>query len=152
MPLWTIHSPPWPEANFRTLVPMEVLLEHDVPLTFTLRDEAGRLMLAHFCDSDGDRWRYAVARCNEGIIERLKTGSLSIRDALDQRELWVVDVGRQARVLSAWWVSLASLPPNALPAADVMLYPDLDPSRRVRTVSAATPPPEVLLKGPALAA
>jgi hypothetical protein len=151
MPLWTIKSPPWPDNNFQVMKPIEVLLEHDVPLTFTFRDTAGRLMLAHFCDSAGDRWRYIVAASNERIIHRLKTGTESIRDAIDQREMWVVDVGRNERVLSAWAITVPRLPHDALPAPDVMLYPDLDPNKRSHNSGSAVPPP-VVSPGFALAA
>jgi hypothetical protein len=143
MPLWTIKSTPWPGDNFRVLKPIEVLLEHDVPLTFTFRDEMGRLMLAHFCDSEGDRWRYIAAASNDGIVQRLKSGRESIRDAIDQREMWVVDVGRNERVLNAWAITISRLPDDALPASDVMLYPDLDPAKRSHKSASATPSPEV---------
>ena len=52
MPLWPVQLQPWLGNNLRKVVPVEVLVELDEPLTFTFKDESGALLLAHLCSQD----------------------------------------------------------------------------------------------------
>jgi hypothetical protein len=127
MSLWPITSPEYPREVFGSCTPEEVLLEHDQPLTFTFRDHYGRLLLAHLADEAQGRARYIVAAMNDRLIAQLKSGSLSIREALDQPATWVVEVDQgSGSVAVAWSLSLADLPAGLLPGPHVLLYPDLE--------------------------
>src|SRR5258706_15456592 len=121
MALWTIKLPPWPGANFKDISPEEVLIEYDGPLTFTFRDQVGGLMLAHLLVGDDAQRRFLVAPTTTSLVEQLKAGSISVRGALDQALVWLIDVDPQGHVINTWSTSLTSLPADVLPAADVRI-------------------------------
>lgn len=137
MPLWDAKLPCWNGGNFNAVTPLEVLAELDEPLTFTFMDSNGSLMLAHLCSEGMDRLRYVVAPTSLPIVHELKTGVRSIRQALDQPIVWLLDVGVNAAVLEAWVTTLGGLPDNVVPVADVMLYSWFGPTegRLARRVS-----------------
>lgn len=131
MALWKINAKPWPIETLGEIVPSEVLAAYDGPLTFTFLDAVGNQMFAHLCAAEGDLIRYLVAPTNDRIIHRLKHGFISIRSAIDQPLLWVVDVESGGVVARCWAQKLKDLPPGAVPDSDVMLYPELDPLIRL---------------------
>jgi hypothetical protein len=120
--------------------PEDVFLEFNGAATFTFRDDAGSLMLAHFCDDDAGTSRYFVAPTDERLLTRLRAGDLSIRGALDQPLAWIIDVNARGEVQQVWVASIEDLPPDALPQPDVMLRPSLDPLIRLRAVGAQIRP------------
>lgn len=132
MPLWPVQLQPWHGGNIRNVVPAEVLVELDEPLTFTFRDESGTLLLAHLCSQGEDASRYVVAPTTGEIIEQLKSGARSIMAALDQPIVWLIDLGGNASVVGVWVGTLAGIPQRVLPAPDVMLYAHLTPMLRLR--------------------
>lgn len=134
MPLWEANLPEWAGRNFTRVVPLDVLVFFDGPLTFTFHDVSGGLMLAHLCDEQEEKLRYVVAPTSSKIIDRLKNGSISIRSALDQPLMWLIDTDAEGMVHRAWVAHPDKLPNEALPAADVMLYPSLEPMFRLRAV------------------
>jgi hypothetical protein len=133
MPLWAVNSPEWTGNNFGVMEHVETLLSYDGPITFTFRDETGSLMLAHLCTEDDGYARYFVAPTTNRIVEELKSGARSIRAAIDQPMTWLIDL-HEGEFARAWVVGIAAMPPNVLPAPEVMLYPSLQPLLRTRAI------------------
>jgi hypothetical protein len=138
MPLWDVTVPRWNGRNFTQVKPVEILAEFDEPLTFTFTDSNGSLMLAHICSEGAGRLRYIVAPTTFRIVHELKTAVRSIREALDQPIVRLLDLGPDAVVCDAWVTTLQGLPERVIPASDVMLHawqsapgPDAQPARRV---------------------
>ena len=134
MALWSVKLDDWTAGTFRQIVPEEILVEFEHPLTFTFRDEAGTLLLAHLLSRDDMILRYILAPTSQKLIEQLRTGRLSIFSALDQPLIWLVDVDSDGHCQNAWAGSSDEVPSRVLPAPDVMLYPELEPMLRLRAI------------------
>jgi hypothetical protein len=132
MPLRPVQLQPWLGNNFRKVVPDEVLVELDEPLTFTFRDESGALLIAHLCSQSESALRYIVAPTTPQIVDQLKSGARSVIGALDQPMVWLMDIGADAVVINVWVGALSALPPRVMPSSDVMLRADLAPMMRLR--------------------
>jgi hypothetical protein len=132
MPLWPVQLQPWTGNNLKRIVPVEVLVELDEPLTFTFRDTSHVLLLAHLCSQDEQALRYVVAPTTQQIVDQLKSGARTIIGALDQPIVWLMDLGSGATVTNAWVGTLADLPSHVLPASEVMLLSSLTPMIRLR--------------------
>jgi hypothetical protein len=105
------------------LTPDEVLYYFDEPLLFTTV-QAGNVYLACASDADDVANRFLVARLPSTGLAALKNDRLTVFDALDQPELWVVDQAFEGLVLSARKLpDLESVPESARPTRDVLLYP-----------------------------
>jgi len=132
MPLWQVQLHEWTGGTIKQVVPQEVLVEFDQPLTFTFKDESGTLLLAHLLSQDDQFSRYVVAPTTDQIVSQLKSGARAIIAALDQPIIWLVDLAADAKVAKAWVGTLKGIPPVVLPASDVMLYTHLAPMIRLR--------------------
>ena len=132
MPMWQVQLPEWNGGNIRAVLPIEVLVEFEQPLTFTFQDDYGTLLLAHLLSQDHNTSRYVAAPTNDEIIDQLKLGARSIRTALDQPSIYVIDLQPNGSLEKAWVGNLKKLPARVLPASDVMLYADLVPMIRLR--------------------
>lgn len=126
MSLWNVNMNRWSGDNFGPIVPESVLVEHDGLLTFTFKDKSGSLMLAHLSDEDETTARYIVAPTTEMTIEWLKRGTVSMRGALNQAIVWIIDV-RDGGIVSSWVGTLGDIPAGCLPLDDAMLHPSLKP-------------------------
>ena len=135
MPLWPVTLRPWTAGTIRRVVPREVLVEFDGPLTFTFTDTAGTLLLAHLLSRDGVTARYVAVPTTQDIVDGLKRGARPLRAALDLPLVWLMDVSPDGTVADVWAGSFGDLPTGVLPAADVMLYPHLPPPPRQRAVA-----------------
>lgn len=123
--MWSVPGKPVDPALFRPFQPLHVLYEFEGPRTFTLADQNQELYLAHWCDEDTERVRYLVVPFSDEFVERLERGKLTLRDALDQPRLWVLDVDHTGAPQSAWRTSLAALPADILPKPGTALLPAL---------------------------
>jgi hypothetical protein len=132
-----VQLPSWNGANFGHLTPIEVLVSYDGPITFTFRDAVGVMMLAHLVDEDASYGRYVVAPTSAKIIGRLKAGAISVRDAIDQPIVWLIDMVGGTDVVRSWAVSFTQIPASLLPAPDVMLSPRLQPMIRLRAIGSS---------------
>jgi hypothetical protein len=112
------------EAPVERIAPVEVLYEFDGPRIFSLSSRSGDLLLAYLCDEAPDRLNFLLAPSSTGSIERLRTGQLGVRDALDQAWIWVVSCDRQWRIIGAKISSFDALPESALPKEGTPLLPE----------------------------
>jgi hypothetical protein len=130
MALWNIKSPQIAAQSFTQVQPAEVLDGFDGPMTFTFLDQRGSLMIANLCAIGGDATRYLVSETSELIINDLKNGLISLRDALIRNPLWLVDVDANGNVSRAWQTSLDDLPPEVIPDPDALLNDELEAEQR----------------------
>jgi hypothetical protein len=135
MTLWDVKSASYPGEYFGSVFPPEVVLfDYDGPSIFVFRDQHGTRILAYACDDDEATNRYIAAPTSAHIIERLQTGVLSVRAALDQPLMWILDTSPGGTVERAWVTTIEELPPDALPERHVLLRPDLQPLLRLRLI------------------
>lgn len=138
MTLWTLQPQNEAGAFFETLAPCEVLIELDWPLTFVVKRGA-LTFIAHFADEWEDTLRYIVSPTSEETLLDLKQGECTLRTALEQPIVWVVDCDHDWEVHQQEVVVPESLPDDVLPQAGVMLYPQLQPLLNVRLSGSAVP-------------
>ena len=132
---------------FPGIEPHEVLYDFDGPRTFTCFDAKGGLCLAHWSDEDRRAIRYLVVPVTESSIQKLKTGEMSLREALDHPRLSLVEVMHTGEVIDAWQVKMDDLPEDAVPRPGTLLWPSLESRLVLHPRSDAIPPgpiPETL--------
>ncbi|MBF0548934.1 MAG: hypothetical protein HQK60_00220 [Deltaproteobacteria bacterium] len=129
MALWDVSAPEYPVELIGNLFPPEEMLyEYNEPLIFTFKTPLNGLAIAYLSDDQDDILRYVVAPTRPSIVDKLKLGTISIREALDQPIMWLVDITTTDwGVRKSWQIQIKDLPEDALPEADVLLYPHLEP-------------------------
>lgn len=132
--MWQVSGRPISASEFSPFQPDEVLYDFDGPRTFTLKDQNGELHLAHWCDEDSDTTRYVVVPFSPALVQRLKSGNLTLRDAIDQVRVYTVDVSHTGDVIASSRVQIDDLPADALPQPGTMLLPQLEPLISLRAV------------------
>lgn len=111
---------------FGTFEPKDVFIWLDGPRTFTLFDQDGMLCLAHWLQEVGELWQYVVVPVNDGIMQELNSGELSLREALDQPRVYLVNVNADFDVETVHLTSWNDLPQAALPTPGTMIRRDLE--------------------------
>ena len=119
--------------RFGPFEPVRVLNFHDGPKIFTFQDADDAICLACWSDGDTNRSRFLVVPASDKIISRLENGSLTVRHALDQPRLWVIDVGTDGTVAEAWLVSPKDIPDDAQPQPGAMRFREHDLQSSLRT-------------------
>lgn len=109
-----------------------MLYELDSPRTFTFIPADGELYLAHWFDESADVVRYLVVPFSPGLVAGLEAGHFSLREALDQPRLWMVDVDDWGVPAATTRTSLEDLPAEELPAVGTLLSPALEAVAPVR--------------------
>lgn len=126
-------------AQFGSLAPTKVLYELHGPRTFTFLDAAGELNLALWFDENAQAVRYLVVPFTEALVKDLETGHISVRQALEQPRLWVVDADDVGRPVAAIRTTLGDLPQDELPVPGTMLLPSLESRTNCSTIDAELP-------------
>jgi len=111
---------------FGAFEPKEVLIWLDGPRTFTLLDQVGMLCLAHWLQEVGELWQYVVVPVNDSILRELNNGELSLREALNQPRVYLVNVNADFAVETVYLTSWEDLPHAALPTPGTMIRRDLE--------------------------
>ena len=111
------------QSWFRPFEPVETLYQFDGPRIFTLRDAAGDLNLAYWSDEDEHVTRYVVAPTTTWMVEALRSGRISVLEALNQSRCWLCDISPDGAIAECLRVEFDSLPPDALPAVGTTLLP-----------------------------
>jgi hypothetical protein len=118
-----VKGRPADPAQFAPFRPAKVLADVGGPRSFTFVPADGELYWAHWFDESAGRVRYLVVPFSPGLLDRLEAGRISLRDALDQPRLWVVDVDNRGEPVAAVRAALADLPADELPAPGTTLSP-----------------------------
>ena len=111
----------------------EVLFELDGPRIFTAQSASG-LLLFYLADESNEALRYLVVPTNERILTRLKTGTCTVRNALAQPWLWVLDCDHHNTPLKCSQTTLDAIPAEVLPQKGITLWPHLEPLFALRAI------------------
>lgn len=141
--MWEIKGNPVDPSRFIPFEPVRVLNYYDGPRIFTFRDTDGALCLACWSDEDEGQSRFLVVPVNQQIITNLEGGLLSVREALAQPRLWIIDCAWSGTLTGAWLVAHTDVPDDAQPQPRTMLNRSLDPILSLRAIGAAIRPGEI---------
>lgn len=130
---WKVTAQQFDVASFQGITQEEILYEFDGPRIFTARNAMGELLF-YLADEKDGVCRYIVAPTNASIIDLLKSGVRSVRDALNQPWVWFLDTKYDGNPVAAWKGTLADAPADALPLPGVMLWPHLEPIFVLRAI------------------
>lgn len=111
----------------------EVLYDFDGPKIFISHDGIWKYFW-YLCDEDCDGFLYLLVPTDDRIINNLKTGAITVLEALLMPTGFLAETNFSLTVLSSWKVSPCKIPPNRLPARHAMLYASLEPLLSVRLV------------------
>lgn len=125
--MWEIKGNPVSPQRFMPFVPVRVLNYYDGPRIFTFIDADEELCLACWSDEDDTHSRFLVVTVTDQAIAELESGLLSVREALTQQQVWVVDMDPNGDLDSAWLLSHRDIPENAQPQPKTMLHRSLEP-------------------------
>lgn len=116
------------------LRPERVLNDFDGPKIFTTRNEHGQLLLAYWCDEDPATRveRFIIAPTSNKIIASMEAGNITVREALGQPLVWIIDKGYDSSISACWSISFEDIPVEILPLGDVFLYVEHQPYLTVR--------------------
>lgn len=116
------------------MLPAEVLYDFDGPCIFTSRTPAQGLVLAYLSEDLDDEGllRFIVSTTSRFTISELKSGMISVREALLRGSLWLVDLNHRYVPQRAFAVDEADLPTDALPLSSTMLWSSLEPEMVVK--------------------
>lgn len=106
---------------FTSMRPEEVLYDFDGPQIFTFYSKLGQLCLAFLCEEFEDFERFLVVPVRPSDVEALKSGGMTLRDALTRSWMWVVDRSFSEQIARIWSVTEQDLPAEALPLPGVLL-------------------------------
>jgi hypothetical protein len=123
--MWTIPDNTVSTDQFPSFDPVEVLYEFDGPRVFTIRDAENELHLVYWSDEDDDLCRYIAVPTTTAVVEELRTGGISLFDALNQPTCSVCHVTHQGVVKECRQVDFDTIPRDALPDASTLLLPEL---------------------------
>lgn len=124
--MWIPEGQPIAPDTLGALVPTEVLFEYEEPLTYVSEDPGGGLLLLHsLCDEPGTS-RYLVVATDARQVGDLKAGRVDLLGAFARPRTWIVDFGRDAVITALWAIPFERVPKHCLPAAGVMLTPELE--------------------------
>ncbi|WP_022652458.1 hypothetical protein [Aquaspirillum serpens] len=130
---WQINAPEFGIEPFVGVQLNEILYEFDGPRIFTATSLFGTL-LYFLAEEDDGISRFIVVPTNAQIVERLKSGILSVWDALNQPWIWVVDISFNGIPQKSWRCTLADVPADVLPKSGVMLWSHLEPVFALRAI------------------
>ncbi len=124
--MWSIVARGGQTPVFDDFEPADVLYEFDGPRIFTLQDQEGELHLACWSDEDEHACRYLVVPTTAAILQGLRSGRLSVRDALNQPRCWICDLRDDGSRPVCQRIDFDSIPGTALPFGDTLLWPVLE--------------------------
>ena len=108
--MWELKGTPADAKRFAPFEPVRVLNYYDGPRIFTVLDADGSLCLACWSDEDETRSRFLVAPVTAAVVADLESGRLTVREALGQPRLWVVDLSHDGPIAGAWLVNRQDVP------------------------------------------
>ncbi len=120
--MWEIKGKPVDPKRFMPFEPLRVLNYYDGPRIFTFHDSDDALCLACWSDEDEKHSRFLVVAVNDRIVAELEGGLLSVREALTQPRLWVVDWATDGTIAGAWLVAHEDVPNDSQPQPRMMLH------------------------------
>ncbi|MEO6808436.1 MAG: hypothetical protein ABI353_04930 [Isosphaeraceae bacterium] len=141
--MWEIKGKSVDPERFMPFEPLRVLNYYDGPRIFTFHDADDELCLACWSDEDETQSRFLVVATTDLIVEDLETGLLSVREALTQPRLWVIDWTQDGGLADAWLVAQRDVPEDSQPHPRTMLHRSLDPILSLRAIGETIRPGEI---------
>jgi hypothetical protein len=141
--MWEIKGKSVDPKRFTPFEPQRVLNYYDGPRIFTFHDVDDALCLACWSDEDETHSRFLVVAVTDQIVADLEGGLLSVREAIAQPRLWVVDWAQDGTLTGAWLVSPQDVPKDSQPQPHTMLHRSLDPILSLRATGEAIRPGEI---------
>ena len=138
--MWQIKGKPVDPKRFAPFEPLRVLNYYDGPRIFTFHDADEALCLACWSDEDETRSRFLVVPVSDKIITDLEGGILTVREALSQPRLWVIELGPEGTLATAWLVAQQDVPEDSQPQPRTMLHRSLEPILSLRATGEAISP------------
>jgi hypothetical protein len=132
--MWEISGKPTDSSWFPSFDPTEVLYEFDGPRVFTIQDADDELNLVYWSDALDTTCRYIIAPTTATIISALRSGNLSVLDALNQPRCWICDTSPEGSIVNCWRLDFEQIPRDCLPALGTMLFPELEPLLTLRAI------------------
>lgn len=120
--MWSTSQPSrvdWPTGK---VVPEEVLYAYDGPLTFITTIGLARYVF-HKVDEGHSGDLFLAVGATDEIIEAIKRGALSMRGALLQRKVWIVELTDAFAVTRYWQLPANDVPTDYIPAAGLTILP-----------------------------
>jgi len=141
--MWEIKGNAIDPQRFAPFEPLRVLNYYDGPRIFTFHDADKALYLACWSDEDEHQSRFLVVPVSETIISELEGGILTVREALAQPRLWVIDLSHEGTLAGAWLIAPETVPEDAQPQPRTMLHQSLEPILSLRATGEAIRPGEI---------
>lgn len=111
----------------------EILYEAEEPIVFTVVAGA-QTLLAYLADHNADgRW-VILAPCGAKLLASLRSGSVTVRDALTSSWTWLANLDESGRPLRAWTVDADTIPVGHLPEPGLPLLPEHEPIIATRAI------------------
>ncbi|MBD0328411.1 MAG: hypothetical protein ICV68_18500 [Pyrinomonadaceae bacterium] len=131
---WDVKGTPYSLGYFRELEPREVLYDFDGPRIFTALSSMEDELLVYLSDQDEQLSRYVVVPVDRPLVNMLREGLVTVREALTQPWAWLVDQTHEGRVARALKIDVRRMPADALPRPGTLLLASMRPLLSVRMV------------------
>lgn len=141
--MWQVSGKPVDPKRFTPFEPLRVFSYYDGPRIFTFQDTDDGLCLACWSDEDEKHSRFLVAPVSDEIISDLEVGILTVREAMTQPRLWVIDLLHGGTIASAWLVAQKDVPEDSQPQPRTMLHRSLEPILSLRAKGETIRPGEI---------
>lgn len=125
--MWSVEEPAFPAWTTIPLEPEEILYEFDGPLTFTARFGFFNALFHKIGQRRGSHF-YLAVETSESTVNALKSGTLSVRGALNQQHAWIIEAFNDLSVSRYWQCPHDAIPEQLLPKRGVPLYSYLEQS------------------------
>jgi hypothetical protein len=113
------------------IVPLEVLYYFDGPCVFTTYLPSKTFILAYLAEENDEILRYIFSTTSDSTINDLKSGIISVRQALSQGSLRIAYLDFALFPINIFSIKLEQCPEDALPDKDAMLLAELEPVLKV---------------------
>src|SRR5438105_14032098 len=94
--------------------PLEVLYYFDEPLVFSSRTNHFPV-LCYKTDDDVSLHQYLVVQSSRDVIENVRGGRISLREALLQPWCWIVETDIGFNIKHSWGLNINDIPESMLP-------------------------------------
>jgi hypothetical protein len=120
--MWNKSAPTINLNILSDLKPNDILYYYDGPCIFTATLGLSNYLF-HKVDETDNEQLFLVAPTNKEIIVALKSGSLSVWGAINQDQLWIIELDTAFSIKRTWEVNSNELPIEFLPKAGLGLKP-----------------------------
>jgi hypothetical protein len=115
---------------------VDVLYDAERPVVFTTRSLNGQMLLVYAAgDSEEGSW-YVLTACTERLLADLRSGHVSVRDAITSSWMWLAREDTSGALAEVWSVTAAEIPEEHLPMPGTPLLPEHEAALVTRAIGA----------------